>query len=833
PARFFSNLRGIEELIFTKRIVSIGDNAFEGVRGLSTIKNIEHAESIGDYAFAHSEIEHIKLSPKTKYMGVGIFAGCEKILHIEMPLRFIYAGALFDSMNQNSTKKVIQVNGNVEKEFYIPESLDTIVINDGTLPNGVFSGMNINIEVACEMKNISNYAFNGCKEVVFSHPDKIETIGAYAFSNSVLGEMIFDNVATIDEYAFSNSQMVSLKIGNKLTDFHNTTLIDAVVDDLSIVETDDFLTLNEMLVDIKKGAIVHVNNISGEITIPDQVHTLNSNTFVNCNELTKVNTNKVKTISQNTFVNCEKLEGLVVDVNVDTIEGEIFKNCPSIDSLYLTFLGLNRETGKDIGYLFERMEVNRAFKNITITEGLICTEPFRNCSSIETLDLQKVEIVKMESGLFRNLNINTLVIPDSTTSIKEYAFDNTRISNLINRSNKNVSVSDGCIYAENKLIYCCAEESPKIAIPKTTKEILPGAFQICHTITNLEIENDSIKFNNSFKDVTKLNTITIGKVKGLLSEIFTTAITTIDVINYKGVDFNEGFLNGLCDLITLNVLNLKSLKTSMLTKRDELLKISFLNMGAALNELDAEALRLCSIDHVNIVKNEFYSSPANMVIDNRNSSIIFAANQISEKIVIEHNVKKIADKAFKNNSKLTHMNTGKIQEIGNEAFMGCENLKDINITNMCNVIGENIIKKCENLEIISIPFIGSSINKTEKISSLVELDRALPIKVISITNQAIIDGTFAYAKNILRVSFGDATTTINANSFNSCADIKEISIPATTKNVGEFVFFNCKRKITAFVYSRKATESWSKDWKKVKAGNFFSSIKVSYSVDEV
>lgn len=131
PARFFSNLRGVEELVFTKRILSIGESAFEGVRDLQTIKNIEFVETIGAYAFANSDIEVMKLTARTKFIGVGVFAGCEKLTSVELPIRFKYAGVLFDSLNQNSTKKVTHITGAYDKEYYIPESLEEINIVEG------------------------------------------------------------------------------------------------------------------------------------------------------------------------------------------------------------------------------------------------------------------------------------------------------------------------------------------------------------------------------------------------------------------------------------------------------------------------------------------------------------------------------------------------------------------------------------------------------------------------------------------------------------------------------------------------------------------------------
>ncbi len=690
--------------------------------------------------------------------------------------------------------------------------------------------MDINININCTIKNIPSYAFQGCKEVSFSNPDKIENIGNYSFANTKLIDIQLNNVKKIGDYAFGSASMNLLKIGDKLTDLHNTALIDSTINKLMITETENFLTISGMLVDIKKGAIVHVNNIKGEVVIPEQVHTLNSDTFVNCENLTKVSTNKVKKISSHTFVNCVNLTEVNFNSFVETIDKNVFKECPNVDSLSLCFLGKSREEPKGISYLFENMIKEYVFKKITIIDGKFASEPFKNCKEIQLLDVQRVLVKKLAPGVFKDLTIGELVIPDTATKIEEYAFDKTFIEKVINRNNKYIALKDSCIYNSHKLIYCHIATNPKLIIPKIIAEISTGAFQICTEVSHLEIENDDIVFNNALENISLLPSLTIGKIGATLNEIIPNCIKTLVSLNYRGVDFNKGFLNGVTQLNNLDLLQLRKLSKDAVSKIKNPLEITLLNAGTSLEILDLEFLRKTKIENINIMDNKTYRSHNNMVVDNRSNAIVYVANNTPEKVVIDINVNKIADKAFKQCSNLVSINTGKVQQIGNEVFADCESLKEVIITNACTSIGENIIKDCFVLKNLQVPFVGKTLAEIDKISYLLDNERENVLNLITITNQPVIDGTFANSKNIAKIILTEATTTINSHSFAGCVDLKEISITNMAQNVGAFLFFGCKRKMVAHVHSKNSTVVWAKEWRKVKKGNFFSKVKVNYAV---
>lgn len=830
PARFFSNLRNVEEVVFEKRLLAIEDSAFEGVKGLTTLRNIDYVESIGDYAFAHSDIEYIKVNARTKYLGVGVFAGCENLKTIEMPIRYVYAGALFDSMNHNSTKRIKQIKHNVTKEFLIPESLELITINDGVFTPGLFSGMDVNVFVNCDVKSIPDYTFYGCKDIVFANPSLITKIGEYAFAYTTINEMNLVNIAEVESSAFRSANMNSLALGDKLTKIANTALQDSTINQLNVAQTENFLTCDEMLVDVQRGIISHVNNISGEIMIPQQVHTLESETFVNCLNVTKIHTNKVTNIQSNAFVNCPKLTSLYIEKDVVNCDEAIIKNCPSVNELFLSFLGKDRKQSKPIEYLFEDLNDQAEFNIISITSGELLPTAFEKCSSIEILDLQKISIKTLEKSTFSNLKINELILPIATTEIKPYAFDHTLVEKITNKGNKAISLVDGAIYCQDRLIYCYIHETELLTIPANIIEIYEGAFQVCKSIKKLEVLNEDIKVNNSFENIIYVDTLTVGNMKENISTMFVNCLPKIEEINYIGKVMKKGFLHGILSLTTLNFVNIEAISFESIENKIDTSKITIdkIIMGESLKSFDVEFFRYINLNQIVITKNHIFKTINNMLIDTKVSSIVYASNDVPADVNIDFKVAKIAEKAFASNPKLESINTGSIVEIGQEAFKDCKVLKDVIINNSCTSIQKDILLSCGNLSNVSVPFVGETIDKTTKISYLFDSNRATPINSVTITNQVVINNTFDSAKNISKVILGEVTTKISSNAFNSCLELKEVEIPKSVTVVENFAFNNCKKKLVAHVYSKVQADAWPLEWRKVNTSKFFASIKVSY-----
>lgn len=834
PDEYFKGISNVEEVDFTQKVTYIGEHAFSNINSLKTIKNLSYVETIGNYAFSNSGLEHIRISPKTMFMGAGIFAGCDRLREIEMPVRFMYAGVLFDDLNENSTKKIVQTNHGVFKEYCIPESLKTISINDGKLHPGVFSGMQVNISVEYSVKHIPDYAFYDCNEVVFESPKAIESIGEYALSYVAMREGIFINVSKVSDYAMYSSVFNVLEFGKNLKTISTRSLLDAKIGEFKLTSNPNFVFSNEMLVNLEKGLIVHTNNVSGEVTIPDAVTKLEEDTFIGCENITKINTNRVNTIKTGAFVNCSSLSSVVLDKNLVTCESGIFKNCNNINELSLSFLGKDRRTPKDINYLFQNFGEEVYMKSITISDGQLVNEPFKGCAVIENLDISKLQLKTLENNTFNNIIFTNLSLPDSLEKISENAFVNTTAVE-VNSNSKNVKVFDECIYNGNHLVYCFVAKAHTITIPKDVTEIISSAFINTSSIESLTIENNSLKVNNAFDKVDTIDSIVVGDIPNNISVMFAEAYSKIRNVTYTGRVPRKGFFDDLCLFSELNLPNIEEMAVSYINPElSKQILIETLNVGANLKNLDPRVFGFIDIANINFTGNKRYKTYNNILVDTNESAIIFAANNIDSNVVIDFDAKEIKPNVFEGNDNLVSIDTGNVKIIGDEAFKSCNALSEVKISNNCNSIGKSILKYCNKIKNLTVPFVGENIQNTTNFNYLFDTPHPeLIIHMVNITNQKIINSTFEDCKCVYKVILSEGTKEMKSNSFVGAMNLREIYIPKSLTTVGESIFFKCKKKLNVYVENKNQVEAWSKDWRKTKTVHLFNNIKIISANDRM
>lgn len=220
--------------------IAICDNAFYGCTELSVLNIPDSVKNIGSYAFKScSSVGKINIPDGCTYIGTETFASCSTLQKINIPATVTNIGksafkdciSLTEINFANGSTLVGIANETFAgckslKAIRIPKSATYIGDNKAiTNINGAFNGCKalemVTFEKDSQLKQIGNFAFNGCEKLTtIELPETVNQIGSSAFRGckALKSIAIPDNVLTIAPHTFYDCKaLTTIKLGNKLT----------------------------------------------------------------------------------------------------------------------------------------------------------------------------------------------------------------------------------------------------------------------------------------------------------------------------------------------------------------------------------------------------------------------------------------------------------------------------------------------------------------------------------------------------------------------------------------------------------------------------------------
>ena len=347
----------------THKVTSIGDFAFYGCSGLSSISIPSSVTSIGSGVFyGCSDLTSIVVEAgNTKYdsrdncnaiietASNTLFYGC-KNTNIPDNISSIGSGAFDGCSGLSSISIPSSVTSIGSGVFYGCSDLTSIVVEAGNTKYDSRDNCNAIIETAsntlfygCKNTNIpdgisiiGHGAFDGCSGLTsVTIPNSVVSIGvnAFAFCSSLTSITIPNSVTRIGGSAFFGcSGLTSISISDNLTSIEYGTFCNCS-SLTSVIIPNGVTSIGESAFDNCSGltSIVIPNTVTSigkyafrftrvtSIVIPNSVTSIGSDAFFQCKDLTSVTIgNSVKSIGENAFKFC-RLQNVVAKNSKTTI----------------------------------------------------------------------------------------------------------------------------------------------------------------------------------------------------------------------------------------------------------------------------------------------------------------------------------------------------------------------------------------------------------------------------------------------------------------------------------------------------------------------------------
>ena len=391
-----------------KPVLGISSYAFKD-KSITSIRIPDSVTAIDNDAFRNCDsLTSIVIPDSVTTIGSYAFSGCYKLVEVYNKSTLnIVAGSTDNGYVGYYALNVYTEEGgsnlSTDEDGYViyTDGADKILVGH--------VGNETELTIPDDITAINQYAFSGCNSLTsIVIPDSVTTIGDNAFRYCYkLVEVYNKSSLNITKGSSGNGYVgyYALNVyteegGSKLSTDEDGFIIYTDSDDKILVgyvgkQTD--LIIPDDIKEIYNYAFEDCTSLTS-ITIPDSVTTIGDRAFSDCTSLTSVTfgaNSQLTTIGENAFYNCTSLTSVTIPDSVTTIGEDAFYSCSSLTSI-----------------------------TIPDSVTTIGDYAFYKCTSLTSVTFgENSKLTSIGSyAFYRCTSLTSITIPDSVTTIGSYAF---------------------------------------------------------------------------------------------------------------------------------------------------------------------------------------------------------------------------------------------------------------------------------------------------------------------------------------------------------------------------------------------------------------------------
>jgi len=520
-----------------------------------------------------------------------------------------------------------------------------------------------------------------------------------------------------------------------------------------------------------------------DVVIPDNVRTIATYAFLACRSLTNVVIpNSVTSIGTGAFQACDILENVSFGSGVTNISSIIFVepglySCPALSSLTVD---INNPVYFSEGNCIIRRSNNSLVlgcKNSIIpnTVAHIGDSAFERCVGLENIIIPESVISIGNFAFMSCTNLSNITISEGVNTFGRYAF-----GHCYNLTSFNIPSSVDSM-GEYAFYYCTGLS--EINIPDSIHFIGPKAFVYCTGLTNIVIPNSVISIGEeAFSYCTNLSSIVIpASVINIGAEAFYNCFSL--TIFTEHISPPAGWVTNW-NIVSRAHMNIPNIYAPVVYgSANAGLLFTLIEGGSAY-----EVSRGTSTDSDIVIPTSYNSLP----------------------------VIKVANIAFYNSLTLTSITIPSgIQQIGINAFVGCENLSSIHIpASVIDIetgLGWSSFRNVSGL--VSITVDPDNIVYRSEGNCLIQISNNTVILGCqnSIIPEGILGigtGAFQGCKNLTSISIPNGVTSIGAAAFQYCTSLTSVVMPNSVVSMGTSTFERCTNLVSVTLSAQLTTIPW-------------------------